>query len=115
MHDAEYELYVVSNGSEEMVDRGDLDDLLEETISADELSQFKPGSELYRHAADRIGTPVEEIAFVAAGWWDVPGGINAGIQDVWVDRQDTLWGPYETEPDLTIESFHELAGELETE
>ncbi|GAB3672700.1 haloacid dehalogenase type II [Halopiger thermotolerans] len=117
LHDAGYELYVVSNGNEEMlesmVDHGDLGDLLEETISADEISQFKPEPELYRHAADRIGTPIEEIAFVAAGWWDVPGGINAGMQGVWVDRQDTLWGPYETEPDLTIESFHELADELE--
>ena len=52
------------------------------------------------------------IAFVAAGWWDVPGGIHAGMQGVWINRQETLWEPYEVDPDLTIESFHELADEL---
>ncbi|SEV79776.1 haloacid dehalogenase type II [Natrinema salifodinae] len=118
LRDAGYDCYIVSNGNEEMLEslleHADLGDRIEDAISADEIEQFKPQPELYRHAADRIGTPVEEIAFVAAGWWDVPGAINAGMQGVWINRQDTLWGPYETEPELTIESFHELADELET-
>ena len=33
------------------------------------------------------------------------------MQGVWIDRQDTIWGPYEIEPALTIESVDELAGE----
>ncbi|ELZ17178.1 haloacid dehalogenase [Haloterrigena salina JCM 13891] len=116
--DLGYDCYVVSNGNEEMleslVEGADLEDVLEDTVSADEIEQFKPQPELYRHAADEIGTPIEEIAFVAAGWWDVPGAMNAGMQGVWINRSDTLWGPYETEPDLTIDSFHDLAEELET-
>lgn len=119
LSDAGYDLYVVSNGNEEMlesmVDHAGLGDLLEGTISADEIGQFKPEPELYRHAADRIGAPIEELAFVAAGWWDVPGAMNAGMQGIWIDRQDTLWGPYEAEPDLRIESFRELADELEAD
>ncbi|NUB92476.1 haloacid dehalogenase type II [Haloterrigena sp. SYSU A121-1] len=114
-----YDCYVVSNGNEEMleslVEGADLGDVLEDAISADEIEQFKPQPELYRHAADEIGTPIEEIAFVAAGWWDVPGAMNAGMQGVWINRSDTLWGPYETEPDLTIDSFHDLAEELEAD
>ncbi|RDI70638.1 haloacid dehalogenase type II [Halopelagius longus] len=116
LHDAGYDLYVVSNGSEEMlesmVDHADLGDLIAETVSADEIQQFKPDPGLYEHAADRIGTPIEEITFVAAGWWDVPGAMNAGMQGVWVNRQDTLWGPYEADPDLTVETFVEFADEL---
>lgn len=116
LRDGGYELYVVSNGSEEMletmVDHGDLGDLLTDTVSADEVERFKPDAEPYRHAADRIGTPIEEICFVAAGWWDVPGAVHAGMQGVWINRQNTLWGPYETEPDLTIETFGDLADEL---
>ncbi|WP_247001647.1 haloacid dehalogenase type II [Halosolutus gelatinilyticus] len=112
-----YDCYVVSNGNEEMlesmVENADLGDLLAGTISADEIEQFKPQSALYRHAADEIGMPIERIAFVAAGWWDVPGAIDAGMQGVWIDRQDALWGPYELEPDLTIERVGELADELE--
>lgn len=112
-----YDCYIVSNGNEEMleslVDHADLEGVLEDAISADEIEQFKPQPELYRHAADEIGTPIEEIAFTGAGWWDVPGAMNAGMQGVWINRSDTLWGPYEVDPDLTIESFHDLADELE--
>lgn len=116
LREAGYDLYVVSNGSEEMldsmVDHADLGDVIEETVSADEIEQFKPDAGLYEHAADRIGTPIEEMCFVAAGWWDVPGAIHAGMQGVWVNRQDTLWGPYETEPHLTVDTFVEFADEL---
>ena len=116
LSEAGYDLYVVSNGNEEMlesmVEHGDLGDLLADTISADEVEHFKPDAELYDHAADRIGTPKENICYVAGGWWDVPGGIHAGMQGVWINRQDTLWGPYEMDPDLTIETFGDLADEL---
>lgn len=36
------------------------------------------------------------------------------MQGVWVNRQDTLWGPYDTKPALTIETFHDLADALES-
>lgn len=116
LQEAGYECYVVSNGSEEMlesmVDHADLGDLITDTISADEVEQFKPAPALYEHAADRIGTPIENICFVAAGWFDVPGAIHAGMQGVWINRQNTLWGPYETQPDLTIERIGDVADEL---
>lgn len=117
LQDMGYDLYVVSNGSHEMLDtlveHAGIGDLIEDTISADEVETFKPVDALYRHAGDEIGVPIEEITFVAAGWWDVPGAIHAGMQGVWINRQDTIWGPYETEPALTIETFHDLADELE--
>src|SRR6056297_3257718 len=52
-----YDCYVVSNGNpamlDSMVDHADIGDLIEETISADEIGVFKPNAELYRHAAGR--------------------------------------------------------------
>lgn len=117
LRDMGYDLYVVSNGNYEMLDSliegTGLDELIDGAISVDDVETFKPTAEPYRHAADEIGTPIEEIAFVAAGWWDVPGAIHAGMQGVWINRQDTIWGPYETEPDLTIDTFDDLADELE--
>jgi 2-haloacid dehalogenase len=116
LREAGYDLYIVSNGSEAMlstlVDHADLAEYLEDTVSAEEVEQYKPVPDLYRHAAERIGTPIEEIAFVGAGWWDVPGAMNAGMQGVWINRQETLWGPYDVDPDLTVESFHDVADEL---
>jgi 2-haloacid dehalogenase len=89
-----------------------IDDLLEDTVSADEIGTFKPDAALYRHAAARTGTPIEEIAHVSAGWFDVLGAIHAGMQGVWVDRKGRPWDAFGDEPTLVIEDFFELADAL---
>ncbi|SFS92826.1 haloacid dehalogenase type II [Halostagnicola kamekurae] len=112
LRDAGYDCYVVSNGNPEMLEsmvaHADIEAYIEATISADEVRTFKPDAELYRHAAARTGTPIDEIAHVTAGWFDVMGAQNAGMQGVWVDRKGTPWEPFDGEPALTVESFHEL-------
>ncbi len=117
LHDVGYDLYILSNGSPEMldtlIDHAGIDEYVEETISVAEIETFKPDAEVYRHAADRIGESIEDVAFAAAGWWDVPGAVDAGMRGAWVNRQGSMWGPYEIEPDVTVESFHELADELD--
>jgi len=111
-----YDCYVVSNGNPEMlasmVEHADIDDLLVDTISADEVKTFKPSPELYRHAAARTGTPIDEIAHVTAAWFDVMGAQHAGMQGVWADRKASPWEPFDGDPDLTVESLFELADAL---
>ena len=116
LRDGGYDCYVVSNGNPEMLDSmvegADIDTLLEDTISADEIRTFKPHADVYRHAAARTGTPIDEIAHVSAGWFDVQGAMHAGMDGVWANRKESPWEPFDGEPDLTIETFHELADEL---
>jgi 2-haloacid dehalogenase len=115
--DAGYDCYVLSNGNpemlESMVDHADIGDLLEDTISADEIATFKPAAELYWHGAARTGTPIDEIADGTAGWFDVVGAAHAGMQSVWVDRKGTPWERFGNDPNLTIESLSELTAELD--
>jgi 2-haloacid dehalogenase len=115
---AGYDCYVVSNGDpemlESMVDHADIGDLVEDTVSADEVQTFKPAAELYRHAAARTGTPVDEIAHATAAWFDVLGAQHAGMQGVRVDRKGDPWEPFAgVDPDLTVETLHGLADELD--
>jgi len=116
LYDAGYDLYVVSNGNPEMLDSmvefAGIGGLLEDTVSADEIQTFKPAAELYRHAAERTGTEIEEIAHVTAGYFDVYGAMHAGMQGVWVNRDDGPWDAFAGEPDFTIGSFHDLHDEL---
>lgn len=118
LYDGGYRCYVVSNGNPEMlasmVKHADIEDLLEDTISADEVETFKPDAEIYRHAAARTGTPIDEIVHVSAGWFDVMGGKHAGMQGVWVDRKRSPREPFGGSPDVTVESFYDLADALET-
>jgi 2-haloacid dehalogenase len=116
LEDAGYDLYVLSNGNPEMlasmVDHAGIDELLVDTISADEIETYKPAVTLYRHAARRAGTPVDEMAHLSAAWFDVQGAIHAGMQGVWVDRKGDPWEPFGPDPDLTVATIHEFAGAL---
>jgi 2-haloacid dehalogenase len=116
LRDGGYDCYVVSNGNpamlDSMVESAGIGGLIEDTVSADEIRTFKPKAELYRHAAERTGTPIEEIAHVSAGWFDVQGANHAGMQSVWANRDDQRWEPFDGDPDLAIETFHDLAEEL---
>ncbi|MFC6716123.1 haloacid dehalogenase type II [Natrialbaceae archaeon GCM10025810] len=116
IRDGGYDVYVLSNGNPamlaSMVDHAAIGDLLEDTISAHEVATFKPDPDLYRHAAGRTGTPIEEVAHVAALTFDVQGAIRAGMQGVWLDRKGEPWEPFGPEPDLTVEGIDELADRL---
>ena len=81
-------------------------------MRADEVRTFKPDASLYRHAAERTDTPIDGIAHVSAGWFDVLGAEHAGMQGVWIDRDDRPWEPFGGDPAITIESIHDLAAEL---
>lgn len=115
--DGGYDCYVVSNGNpamlESMVEHAGIGDLLEDTISADEVGTFKPDPEIYRHGAARAGTPIDNIVHVTAGWFDIMGAQHAGMQGAWVDRQSSPWEPFGPDPNLTIDTFHDLAETLD--
>jgi 2-haloacid dehalogenase len=116
LRDAGYDTYVVSNGNPEMLDsmvaHADIEELLVDTISADEVETFKPDPEIYRHAAARTGTPIDQMVHVTAGWFDVAGAVNAGMQGAWLDRKGTPWEDTTGDPDLVVESIHDVADEL---
>ena len=109
-------MYVLSNGNPEMlssmVEHAAIGDLIEDTISAHEIETFKPHTSLYEHAADRTDTPVENVVHVAGPNFDVQGAIHAGMQGAWMDRYDNPWGRFDGEPDVTVETFYDLAEEL---
>lgn len=112
LRDAGYDLYVLSNGDpavlEAMVDRCDIGDLLVDTISADEVRAYKPDGRIYRHAAQRTGTPVDRLAHVATPWYDVYGAMYAGLQAVWVNRTGAPWDTFDGEPDLIVPDLEAL-------
>ncbi|MFB6300821.1 MAG: haloacid dehalogenase type II [Halobacteriales archaeon] len=116
LQDSGYDCYVISNGNPEMlasmVDHAEIADVIDDTISADEVEWFKPHRELYQHAAARAGTPIDEIAHATAAWFDVQGAQHAGMQGVWMDRKGDPWEPFDGDPDLVVETFYELADAL---
>ncbi|MFB6156976.1 MAG: haloacid dehalogenase type II [Haloferacaceae archaeon] len=117
--DAGYDVYVLSNGNPEMLDHlldaADLHGVVEDAISADEVETYKPNAEIYRHAAARTGTPIDRILHVSGGGMrDVWGAKHAGMRAAWLVRPDKDLPNEELgrDPDLVVESFHEVADRL---
>lgn len=111
-----YDLGIVSNGNPEMLDSmvqvAGIGDLLAETISADEIERHKPARELYHHAADRLDVDPADIAHVSNGYVDVQGAVTAGMQGVWLDRQNNPPDPFGPDPDLAVGSMDALCDRL---
>lgn len=118
--DAGYEVYVLSNGNpamlEHLIEAAELEDLVSDTISADEIETYKPDSAIYQHAATRVETPIENILHVSGGGMrDVWGAKHAGMMTGWLARPKQK-APDESlgqDPDIVIEDFNELADQLE--
>lgn len=116
LSDAGYRLAVLSNGNPELletlVEVTGTGDLIEATISAEEIGRFKPAVELYEHAADRLDTPVGEILHVGAGWGDVMGCMHAGMQGVWLNRRDEPWPGFDGDPCTVARSMADIVAFL---
>lgn len=118
--DAGYEVYVLSNGNPEMlahlVEAADIEEIVSDTISADEVETYKPDPGIYRHAARRVGTPIEEILHVSGGGMrDVWGAKHAGMKAGWLARP-AQGAPREhlgRDPDIVLETLYDLADHLE--
>lgn len=114
--DAGYPVYVLSNGSPEMlssmVAHADLTNVIEDAISVHEIETFKPEPAVYRHAAERTGTAIEHIAHAASPTFDVQGATAAGMQGIWLDRAGDPWETFGPDPDLVAETFYDVAEKL---
>jgi len=86
-----------------------LRDRLELVVSAAEAGAFKPDPRPYRLALERTGAPAEEVALVAAHWWDVAGAKRAGLKTGWVGRRDLVLPDSVPEPDVSGRDLLEVA------
>jgi 2-haloacid dehalogenase len=98
-----------------LLESAGVDDLVSTVVSADEFRTFKPAPELYRHAVERLGTPAGRAVLVSGFIFDVQGARNAGMQGVWLDRDDGPRDPSVDPPDCRVSSLSELPSELDIE
>ncbi|MFC7097569.1 haloacid dehalogenase type II [Halobaculum marinum] len=107
---------VLSNGNPDMLEtlaaNAGLAPHLDDVISADEVSTFKPNPAVYENAAARTDTPIEQCRLVSGNAWDVAGAGNAGMATAWVDRANDPFERIGVEPSLAVTSLADVADEL---
>lgn len=110
--------FILSNGTPAMLSTGirntGLEPVLEGFVSVDEIKQYKPARDVYRHAVKKVGYSMEEIIFVSSNQWDVAGASNAGLDSIWLNRGQLLFEDFGFIPKAVIASLHELVELLTT-
>jgi 2-haloacid dehalogenase len=68
------------------LDRAGLRTYLREVLSTEAVHAFKPAPQVYRWACERVDSPPERTALLAANSWDVHGAIRAGLVGAFATR-----------------------------
>lgn len=114
--DAGVRIVTLTNGSasvtDKLLERAGLRDLVEETISVDEVQRWKPRREVYLHCAARVGVDPSRLALVAAHAWDVHGAARAGLITGYVDRGGGTFPDVMDPPHVTGSTLVEVVGKL---
>ena len=113
---ADVRILTLTNGSKEntqkLLREAQLESFVEQIIAIDEVQQWKPRREVYRHAARQAGVEPSQMALVAAHAWDVQGARRAGLVTGWVQRQEKLFHPALEKPDVSGGTLLEVCEQL---
>lgn len=103
---------ILSNGSPRMLDAvvgaAKLDTLLDAVLSVEEVGVFKPNSEVYQLAVDRLGIPAASISFQSSNAWDAYAASAFGMKVVWCNRYGQRAERLPGKPDRQVQSLAEL-------
>jgi len=116
LSEAGHTVTVLSNGNPEMLetlaDNAGLTPRLDDVISADAASTFKPNPAVYENAAAHTDTEIGDCRLVSGNAWDVAGAESAGMRTAWVNRANDPFERLGVAPTLTVTGLADVADEL---
>jgi putative hydrolase of the HAD superfamily len=105
---SKYRLGAISNGNAN-VDKVGLGHLIEHSVSASELKVAKPDKLIFHDLVERFGVPANRVLYVGDHpEYDVVGPQNAGLQAIWINRENNVWPEHLQPPRYQISNLHEL-------
>ena len=110
LRDAGYKTAILSNGSPDMleaaVESAEIADLLDASLSIENVGVYKPDSQVYQFAVEQLGVAAQEICFVSTNSWDARGAALFGYRVAWMNR-------FGVEPDRLPGEFSAVIGGLD--
>jgi FMN hydrolase / 5-amino-6-(5-phospho-D-ribitylamino)uracil phosphatase len=107
-----YPLVSLSNGNAQLNLVG-LDGYFKAAISAKQFGHSKPDPRIFTAAADALGVQAHEVLHIGDdAALDAAGAMKAGMQAVWLNRDDKLWPFEDVQPTLTVISLADVCGAL---
>ncbi len=81
---------ILSNGSPAMLESAivaaGIADMLDATVSVDEIGIYKPDPRVYQLCLDRLHVTAAEVTFQSSNAWDIAGANAAGLRTFWINR-----------------------------
>jgi 2-haloacid dehalogenase len=107
---------VLSNGSPAMLEAAvrsaGLAELLDHSLSVEDVGIYKPDPRVYQLAVDRVGVATGEICFMSSNAWDAYAASHFGFRVVWVNRFGQPPERIPGAPDREIDNLAPLPGLL---
>lgn len=107
---------VISNASAEstrkLLARGRLEAFVDAVVSAEDVKEWKPGSDPYAFAAATQDVSLERMAMVTAHPWDVLGARKSGLVTGWCNPAKATFPATFGRPDVTGANLLEVVERL---
>jgi HAD superfamily hydrolase (TIGR01549 family) len=105
---SKYRLGAISNGNAN-VEKVGLGHLIEHSVSASELKVAKPSRLIFEDLVERFGVSADRVLYVGDHpEFDVVGPEDAGLQAIWINRENNDWPEHLRQPKYQISNLHEL-------
>jgi len=87
----------------------------EAVVSVDDIKTFKPNPDVYDYLVSRGDSACGDTWLISVNPFDLIGAKAAHLRGAWVRRNsETVFDPWEFEPDIVISDLLELATRLES-
>ncbi|MHC4221620.1 MAG: HAD family hydrolase, partial [Planctomycetota bacterium] len=103
-----FRLGAISNGNAN-VEKVGLGHLIEHSVSASEAKVAKPNKLIFEELVERFGVVADQVLYVGDHpEFDVIGPQDAGLQAIWINRENNVWPEHLQQPRYQISNLHEL-------
>lgn len=113
-----YKLVSFTNGSNEGVrkqfENAGLTEYFDVRLSVEDVGKFKPFSETYTWAANKMGVKPEDCMLIAAHGWDVAGALWAGWRAAFISRPGQQTFPLAPKTEIVATDLKKVADILIT-
>lgn len=118
LKDAGVRTGILSNGSSGMLDAAvksaGLQDLMDDVISVDRISQFKAVPAVYQMVVDDYRVYPDAVSFQSSNRWDAAAAKSFGFRTVWCNRGNQPDEYFDLSPDLVLADLNGLIGKSGT-
>lgn len=115
LHAAGHRLFTLSNGptttAERLLDEAGARETIEQLLTVDGHTPWKPARSAYLDARERIGG-AGPAHLAAVHPWDTHGAASAGLSTIWINRSGRDYPAHFAPPTLTVSSIDRIATSL---